>query len=52
LRFFGRRAVTQQLRASQQLLADTVLESFAGCLVGVLYPHLAFTDLAGFMSFM
>ena len=52
LAFFTARAVTQQLRASQQLVADFLLEAFAGVLVGCLYVHVEFVDLTKFMSFM
>jgi hypothetical protein len=42
---FGHRAFTQQLRASQAMVADFLLEAFAGILVGCLYVHVEFVDL-------
>ena len=48
---FVHRALTQQLRASMQVVADLALEAFAGILVGSLYSHVANEDLAKFLSF-
>jgi hypothetical protein len=45
LQYFAVRAVTQQLRGMDQLLADFMLEAFAGMLVGCLYVHVEFSDL-------
>ena len=52
LRFFIARATTQHLRASHQLFSDIMLEAFAGVLVGVLYPHVSFHEMKGWLSFM
>jgi hypothetical protein len=46
------RATTQQLRASHHLFSDIMLEAFAGVLVGVLYPHVSFNQMKGWLSFM
>jgi len=41
IRLFMVRAAIQQLRAYKQFLSDLLLESFAGILVGILFPHVA-----------
>jgi hypothetical protein len=42
----------QIFRAWPQLLADVILEAFAGILVGILYVHIEFVDLAKFIFIM
>jgi hypothetical protein len=42
---FARRAFTQQRRAHGQLVADLLLEAFAGAIVGCLYLQLEFLNV-------
>uniref|UniRef100_A0A7S2W930 ABC transporter domain-containing protein n=1 Tax=Rhizochromulina marina TaxID=1034831 RepID=A0A7S2W930_9STRA len=52
LLIFCHRSFAQTLRAWPQLLADVVLQAFAGILVGILYVHLDFADIPPFVFVM
>lgn len=51
--YFTKRAVTQQLRrASTHMVADLLLETFAGAIVGCLYLQLQFQDTVKYEMFV
>ena len=52
LRIFMMRAAIQQLRAYKYFISDLMLESFAGVLVGILFPHVVLADFNKWLCFM